>query len=83
MKALTLLISLIITQLVVGQTTISGTVLDNKKKPVAGASIAIKDSYDGATADSVGRFRFKTSDKETRSSSLLLLVLKLWSCRLN
>lgn len=63
MKALTLLISLIITQLVVGQTTISGTVLDNKKKPVAGASIAIKDSYDGATADSVGRFRFKTSDK--------------------
>lgn len=63
MKAFTLLISLIITQLVVGQTTISGTVLDNKKKPVAGASIAIKDSYDGATADSVGRFRFKTTDK--------------------
>lgn len=63
MKAVTLFISLIITQLVIGQTTISGTVLDNKKKPVAGASIAIKDSYDGATADSVGRFRFKTTDK--------------------
>ena len=64
MKAITLLISLIIiTQLAVGQTTISGTVLDNKKKPVAGASVAIKDSYDGATADSVGRFRFKTTDK--------------------
>lgn len=64
MKAITLFISLIIiTQLAVGQTTISGTVLDNKKKPVAGASIAIKDSYDGATADSVGRFRFRTSDK--------------------
>lgn len=63
MKALTLLISLIITQLVVGQTSISGTVMDNKKKPVPGASIAIKDSYDGATADSAGRFRFKTTDK--------------------
>ncbi|QNA44047.1 TonB-dependent receptor [Lacibacter sediminis] len=63
MKAFTLLISLIIAQLAFGQTTISGTVLDNKKKPVAGASIAIKDSYDGATADSVGRFRFKTTDK--------------------
>ncbi|HLP39661.1 TonB-dependent receptor [Lacibacter sp.] len=63
MKALTLFISLIITQLVVGQTSISGTVMDNKKKPVPGASIAIKDSYDGATADSAGRFRFKTTDK--------------------
>jgi vitamin B12 transporter len=63
MKALTLFISLSITQLVVAQTSISGTVLDNKKKPVAGASIAIKDSYDGATADSVGRFRFRTTDK--------------------
>ena len=64
MKAITLLISLIIiTQLAFGQTTISGSVVDNKKKPVAGASIAVKDSYDGATADSLGRFRFKTTDK--------------------
>jgi hypothetical protein len=59
MKALTLLINLIIiTQLAIGQTTISGTVFDNKKKPVAGASITLKDSYDGATADSHGRFSF-------------------------
>jgi vitamin B12 transporter len=63
MKAITLFIGLIITQLVLGQTIISGTVLDNKKKPVPGASLAIKDSYDGATADSAGRFRFTTSDK--------------------
>ncbi|HYH16468.1 MAG TPA: TonB-dependent receptor, partial [Flavisolibacter sp.] len=29
----------------------------------AGASISIKDSYDGATSDSAGRFVFKTTDK--------------------
>ncbi len=71
MKAFTFIISLIITQFALGQTTISGTVLDNKKKPVPGASIAIKDSYDGATADSAGRFRFKTTDK---GSQLLIIT---------
>lgn len=45
------------------QTVITGSVLDNKKQPVVGASLAIKGSYDGATADSSGRFRFKTSEK--------------------
>jgi len=38
-------------------------VTDSKKQPVAGASIAVKDSYDGATADSMGRFRFTTTEK--------------------
>ncbi|MBS4065256.1 MAG: TonB-dependent receptor [Chitinophagaceae bacterium] len=45
------------------QTVITGTITDNKKQPVPGASLAIKGSYDGATADSSGRFRFKTYEK--------------------
>lgn len=45
------------------QTIVSGTVRDTKGKPVAGASIAVKDSYDGATADSAGAFRFSTTEK--------------------
>lgn len=45
------------------QTIITGTVTDGKKQPVPGASLAIKNSYDGATADSLGRFRFKAFDK--------------------
>lgn len=48
------------------QTLISGSVIDAKKQPVAGASLAIKGSYDGATADSAGRFRFKTFEKGTQ-----------------
>jgi len=44
------------------QTVISGTVKDTRGHPVRGASITIKDSYDGATVDSTGAFRFKTTE---------------------
>ena len=45
------------------QTPISGTVKDTKGHPIRGASIAIKNSYDGAVSDSLGKFRFKTTEK--------------------
>ena len=45
------------------QVTVTGRVKDTKGRPVAGASIAIKDSYDGGTSDSTGAFRFRTSEK--------------------
>src|SRR5262245_53531033 len=44
------------------QVTISGKVRD-RKKPVSGVNIVLKDTYDGATTDSLGRFSFKTSEK--------------------
>jgi outer membrane cobalamin receptor len=43
-----------------GQTTIMGKVTDQKKLPLSGANIFIQNSYDGATSDSTGNFRFKT-----------------------
>ena len=59
-----LLTMLLLTSLgLFAQTKISGTVRDNKGKAVAGASIAIRDSYDGATTDSAGRFSFTTTEK--------------------
>lgn len=45
------------------QTVITGKVKDNRGRGIHGASIAIKDSYDGATADSLGNFRFRTAEK--------------------
>jgi vitamin B12 transporter len=45
------------------QTVISGRIKDTKGRPVPGASVAIKNSYDGATSDSSGLYRFSTSDK--------------------
>jgi hypothetical protein len=49
-----------------GQTVISGTVKDNKGKPLAGASVTIKESYDGALADSLGAYRFATTETGTQ-----------------
>ena len=45
------------------QALVSGKVRDNKGRPVAGASITLKNSYDGATTDSTGAYRFKTMEK--------------------
>lgn len=46
-----------------GQIKISGRVTINKNKPLAGVSISIKDSYDGATTDSLGNYSFTASEK--------------------
>lgn len=45
------------------QVTVSGLVKDQKGKPLAAASITLKDTYDGATTDSTGRFSFATTEK--------------------
>jgi vitamin B12 transporter len=45
------------------QSIIKGVVKDAKGHPMAGVSIAIKDSYDGGATDSTGKFSFKTTEK--------------------
>jgi CarboxypepD_reg-like domain len=45
------------------QVKISGKITDNHSKPLSGISISIKDSYDGATSDSSGNYRFTTTEK--------------------
>ncbi|WP_207511875.1 TonB-dependent receptor [Longitalea luteola] len=45
------------------QTVVSGKVKDNRGRPIQGASITIKDTYDGATTDSLGAYHFKTTEK--------------------
>lgn len=59
---ITWLIFFIIVQSAAAQTTITGTVTDQKNNPVAGANIVIRDSYDGASSDASGKFNF-TSDE--------------------
>ncbi|HQU56388.1 MAG TPA: TonB-dependent receptor, partial [Chitinophagaceae bacterium] len=68
MKRIVFLIPvLLLSTYLLSQTTISGTITDHKKQPVAGASVTIKDSYDGATTDSLGRFSFTTFEKGTQT----------------
>ena len=45
------------------QVTIRGKMTDTKNKPLAGGSIAVRDSYDGCTTDSTGKFSFTTTEK--------------------
>lgn len=43
-------------------TQVSGRVTDPKGRALAGANVSLKDSYDGATADSAGYYQFTTID---------------------
>jgi len=58
-------LSLLITLMFQGltaQTKISGRITDQKKQPVPGVNILIKDSYDGSTTDANGNYSFTASD---------------------
>ncbi len=44
------------------QVTISGKLMDTKNKGLPGASISLKNSYDGTTTDSLGNFSFTTTE---------------------
>src|SRR6187455_1015674 len=57
-----LILLICLPDLLSAQTTIAGKVTD-KKNPLIGVSITLKDTYDGATSDSSGKFSFKTSEK--------------------
>ena len=52
------------------QQTISGTVVDEKNKPIAGANVFIDGTYDGASTDEKGNYSFKT----TSSGNQILVV---------
>ena len=53
---------LFFTALIFAQNTISGKVVDQKGKPVAGANIYIDGTYDGATSSETGDFSFETTE---------------------
>ncbi len=62
MKQLLLIILFLGAYQAFSQTVVSGRVTNNKKKPLYGVSITLKNSYDGATSDSSGKFSFITTE---------------------
>ena len=62
MKAIFVFLFLSISVISKSQTIILGKITDLNKKPLKGASISIKDSYDGSTSDSLGNFKFSTDE---------------------
>jgi vitamin B12 transporter len=64
MKASVLLTALILAAgWLPAQTLVSGTVKDSKGHPIRSVSITVKDTYDGATTDSLGHFNFQSTEK--------------------
>jgi vitamin B12 transporter len=61
MKRLSFFTLLLISISLSAQTKISGRIVDNHNKVLPGMSVSIKDSYDGATTDSLGNYSFTTS----------------------
>lgn len=64
MKQIFLIISFfLVSFLSIAQTKITGKITDNKGKAIAGVSITIKDTYDGGTSDSLGKYSFNSFEK--------------------
>ena len=63
MKKVLGLIALMIGGFANAQIKLSGKVTDTKNRPLQGASITIKNTYDGATTDSLGNFTITTDEK--------------------
>ena len=51
----------LLTFLVNAQQTISGSVVDEKNKPLAGVNVFIDGTYDGTSTDEKGNFSFQTN----------------------
>jgi hypothetical protein len=73
MKFWLIFILILIMKAGVSQVTISGKVTDQKNRPLSGASVVIKDSYDGATTDSLGNFSFQTTETGSKVLEITLL----------
>jgi len=55
------------------QVKVSGKITDTKNKPLVGASISLKNSYDGATTDSSGVYSFTTTEKGDQIVEITLI----------
>ncbi len=61
MKTIFTILSLFLFIIVSAQTEISGKITDEKGEPIPGANVYLEGTYDGASTDEYGQFKFKTS----------------------
>ena len=76
MKRVLVILLLSVATVAKAQVRLSGKITDTKNKPVAGASITLKDSYDGATSDSLGKYSFITSEKGEKIIQITIIGYK-------
>ena len=66
-RIFTLLFTFAFTFTLIAQITISGKVLGRNNKPLKNVSVTLKDTYDGATTDETGNYKFETSEKGSQT----------------
>ena len=66
-RIFTLLFTFAFTFTLIAQITISGKVLGRNNKPLKDVSVTLKDTYDGATTDEAGNYKFETSEKGSQT----------------
>ena len=74
MKNLFHCVLLILSSSIFSQSTISGKIVDEKNKPIAGANIFIEGFYDGTSSDENGDFSFETSAQNTQVLVVSFLI---------
>ncbi|MGB5819585.1 MAG: TonB-dependent receptor [Saonia sp.] len=67
MKQFTFFTAFLYTALILGQTTISGRVTDQKDVAIVGANVYLDGTYDGASTDENGEFTFETTATGTQN----------------
>ena len=72
-RSLLLLLYFLFPALLFAQTKLSGTVVDEQGKPVPGANVFIKDTYDGVTTDANGKFSFSSDETGDKILSVSFL----------
>ncbi|HAQ20246.1 MAG TPA: TonB-dependent receptor [Prolixibacteraceae bacterium] len=76
MRTIFIILILLIRTSIFAQVQVSGKVTDSRDAPLPGTNVFLKDSYDGATADSLGHFSFKTGIKGIRQLSATFIGYK-------
>jgi len=79
----TSLVFVLIQSSVFAQVHISGKISDSRDNPLPGANIFIQNTYDGATADSLGHFVLKTNSKGFQTLSASFIGYKPYLQKLN
>jgi hypothetical protein len=67
------------TTFIFSQEVISGKVLDNKGKPVAGANIYIDGTYDGTSSSDIGEFSFTTTSTGNQTLVVSFLIYETFT----
>ncbi|MCP4974719.1 MAG: TonB-dependent receptor [Maribacter sp.] len=73
LKQLISAITLLFSTLIIAQTSIIGTVKDDKNTPIVGANVYLEGTYDGTSTDESGNFSFETN--ESGSHTLVISII--------